>query len=138
MDNIQKRWTPYTNAISALGAKKLDFIFRERILVVLTYCLQGELFLVPLAPNATKTRAPGTRHGLCANRLGQGVLHFASFFRSFSDWQKTATGFFLKTGHKPFSKGICQKKDTKKAYRVLYSLAFTLGASGRKSERSDY
>lgn len=136
MDNIQKRWTPYTNAISALGAKKLDFIFRERILVVLTYCLQGELFLVPLAPNATKTRAPGTRHGLCANRLGQGVLHFASFFRSFSDWQKTAAGFFLKTGHKPFSKGICQKKDTKKAYRVLYSLAFTLGASGRKSERA--
>ncbi|OUO50559.1 hypothetical protein B5F76_11470 [Desulfovibrio sp. An276] len=94
------------------------------------------MFLVPLAPNATKTRAPGTRHGLCANRLGQGVLHFASFFRSFSDWQKTAAGFFLKTGHKPFSKGICQKKDTKKAYRVLYSLAFTLGASGRKSERA--
>ena len=94
------------------------------------------MFLVPLTPNATKTRAPGTRHGLCANRMGQGVLHFASFFRSFSDWQKTATGFFLKTGHKPFSKGICQKKDIKKACRA-YSLAFTFRDISRKPERAN-
>ena len=94
------------------------------------------MFLVPLAPNATKTRAPGTRHGLCANRLGQGVLHFASFFRSFSDWQKTAAGFFLKTGHKPFPKGFCQQKDIKKACRA-YSLAFTFRDISRKPERAN-
>ena len=50
MDNIQKRWTPYTNAISALGAKKLDFIFRERILVVLTYCPSGRIVPCPPYP----------------------------------------------------------------------------------------
>ena len=136
MDKIQKRWTPYTNAISALGAKKLDFIFRERILVVLTYCPSGRIVPCPPCPKRDQNARSGyTPWSLC-EQAGAGVLHFASFFRSFSDWQKKAAGFFLKTGHKPFSKGICQKKDTKKAYRVLYSLAFTLGASGRKSERA--
>ena len=131
MDNIQKRWTPYTNAISALGAKKLDFIFRERILVVLTYC-PSEIFVhCPQYLRVNKTR-----HEYALRSLHEQDGDRERFFLALFGLAGDSSPCFRKTGHRPFSKGICQMKDIKKACRA-HSLAFTFLNISRKSERSD-
>lgn len=131
MDNIQKRWTPYTNAISALGAKKLDFIFRERILVVLTYCPSGIFVHCPPFLGVNKTRlgyAPWSLHEQDGGR--------EHFFLAFFGLAGDSSPCFRKTGHRPFPKGFCQQKDIKKACRA-YSLAFTFRDISRKPERAN-
>lgn len=131
MDNIQKRWTPYTNAILELGAKKLDFIFRERILVVLTYCPSGIFVHCPQYLRVNKTRLEYALRSL-HEQDGDRERFFLAPFGLAGD----SSPCFRKTGHRPFSKGICQMKDIKKACRA-HSLAFTFWDISRKSERSD-
>ena len=119
MDNIQKRWTPYTNAISALGAKKLDFIFRERILVVLTYCPSGIFVHCPPFLGVNKTRlgyAPWSLHEQDGGR--------EHFFWPFSDWQETAVPVSGKPVTGLFRKDSASKKTLKRhAGRIaLHSL----------------
>ena len=131
MDNIQKRWTPYTNTISALGAKKLDFIFRERILVVLTYCPSGIFVHCPPFLGVNKTRlgyAPWSLHEQDGGR--------EHFFSALFGLTGDSSPCFRKTGHRPFPKGFCQQKDIKKACRA-YSLAFTFRDISRKPERAN-
>ena len=94
MDNIQKRWTPYTNAISALGAKKLDFIFRERILVVLTYCPSGRIVPCPPYPKRDQNARSGyTPWSLC-EQDGARSASFCFFLLVFFGLAEDSNRFF--------------------------------------------
>lgn len=102
MDNIQKRWTPYTNAISALGAKKLDFIFRERILVVLTYCPSGRIVPCPPCPKRDQNARSGyTPWSLC-EQAGAGSASFCFFLPVFFGLAEDSSRFFPKNRTQAF------------------------------------